>query len=105
MCSFQFMTSTINLNKGVNYSDTDILLDICSTTSVFNNKKMLLNVGRSKKTLRAYLNGGYQESNLEGDIPGMIRYGTILSPCSTSCHLRTTEKIPCNYGYKCGEHR
>ena len=73
MCSFQFMASTVNLNKGVNYSDTNILLNIGSTTLVFNNKTMLLNLRRSKKTIRSYLNGGYQESNLEGYFPGMFK--------------------------------
>ena len=97
MSSFQFMTSTVNFNKGVNYSDTDILLDTGSTTSVFNNKKMLLNVRRSKKTLRAYSNGGCQESNLEGDFPGMFKVWynpesmlNILSFKDVRKHFRVT---------------
>ena len=73
MCSFQFMNSTVNLDKGVSYSDTDILLDTFSTMSVFNNKKMLLNVKRSKKTFRAYSKGGCQESTLEGGVLGIFK--------------------------------
>ena len=57
--SIQFIGLTAKLAVSRNYSDTDILLDKGSTVSVFNNKKMLLNLRRSKKTLRAFSNWGF----------------------------------------------
>ena len=40
------------------YDDTDILIDTGSTVSMIRNKKMLINLTRSAKILRAYTNGG-----------------------------------------------
>ena len=71
--AFQYMRLSSNLAKCGKYTDTDILLDTGSTMSVFNNKKMLLNVRKSQKTLRAYSNGGSQDSNFEGDSPGTFK--------------------------------
>ena len=34
---------------------------------------MLINVKKSKKILRAYTNGGHQDSNQEGDFPGFFK--------------------------------
>jgi hypothetical protein len=59
--------------KESRYKDTDILIDTGSTCSVIMNKKMLLNVTESSKTLRAYTNGGHQDSNQEGDFPGFFK--------------------------------
>ena len=36
-------------------------------------EKMLINIRKSKKTLRAYSNGGFQDSDTEGDFPGMFK--------------------------------
>ena len=48
-----------------------ILLDSQSTISVFRNPRMLTNIRRSKHTLRAITNGGYQDSNLVGDFANL----------------------------------
>ena len=66
--SFQFLQG-----KESRYSDTDILIDTGSTCSVVMNEKMLLNISESEKTLRAYTNGGHQDSNQEGDFPGFSK--------------------------------
>jgi len=34
---------------------------------------MLLNISESKKTLRAYINGGHQNSNQEDNFPGFFK--------------------------------
>ena len=70
--AFQFMELSTKLAGGTNYADTDILLDTGSTVSVFNNKKMLLNLRKSEKTLRAFSNGGFQDSKTVGTFPGMF---------------------------------
>ena len=51
----------------------DILIDTGSTCSVIKNSKMLLNIGDRGKKLRAYTNGGHQDSNEEGDLPGFFK--------------------------------
>ena len=66
--SFQFL-----MGRYDNYEDTDILLDTGSTCSVVKNPKMLLNIGDRGRKLRAYTNGGHQDSNEEGDLPGFFR--------------------------------
>ena len=61
----------INNNKVVRsrkLSKDNILIDTGSICSVFNCKKMIVNVKKSNKTLRAYANGGHQNSNLEGEL-------------------------------------
>ena len=71
--AFQFMGLVTKLAASGSYTDTEILLDTGSTMSVFKNKDMLLNLRRSKKTLRAFSNGGSQDSIYEGDFPGMFK--------------------------------
>ena len=70
--AFQFMGLAGKLASSGSYFDTDTLLDTGSTMSVFKNKKMLLNVRRSKRALRAYSNGGFQDLDTEGDFPEMF---------------------------------
>jgi Zinc knuckle len=48
-----------------------ILLDSQSTISVFKNPKMLQNIRKSDKVLRALTNGGYQDSNMVGIFPNL----------------------------------
>ena len=55
------------------YDDTDILIDTGSTVSMIRNKKMLINITSSAKTLRAYTNGGHQDSNKVGEFPGFFK--------------------------------
>ena len=63
---------SMQFNQGENNRDDDIdfLIDTGSTCSVMKSKDMLVNVKKSKKTLRAYTNGGHQNLNEEGDLPG-----------------------------------
>ena len=63
----------INSKKELKYKHTNLLLDTGYTMSIFNNNKMLLNVKKSTKMLRAYSNGGYQDTSYEGDFPGMFK--------------------------------
>jgi hypothetical protein len=51
-----------------------ILLDTQSTVSVFNNRQYLANIRKSKETLRAITNGGYQDSYMVGEFPNL---GTV----------------------------
>ena len=59
-------------NSG-NYKDTYILLDTGSTASVFNNPRMLINIRGSKNTMRAYSNGGHQDTDKVGYFSGMFQ--------------------------------
>ena len=54
------------------YLDTDILLDTGSTFSVFKNHQMVLNIRKSRRTLKAYTNGGRQDSNRVVDLLGFF---------------------------------
>jgi len=52
---------------GENIIDSEnILLDTGSNCSVFNNKQFLTNIRKSSKVLRAFTNGGYQDSGEVG---------------------------------------
>ena len=46
-----------------------ILLDTGSNCSVFNNKKYLINIRKSANKLRAFTNGGHQDSDMVGGLP------------------------------------
>ena len=61
--SFQLMEIKEKFIKSGGYHDTDILLDTGSTMSVFKNPKMLLNIRKSERTMRAYSNGGHQDTD------------------------------------------
>ena len=50
----------------------DILLDTGSTFSVFKNHQMVLNIQDSKRTLKAYTNGGRQDPNRGAELPGFF---------------------------------
>ena len=52
------------------YGDMSIFIDTGLTFSVFNNPKMLLNIRASGRTLKAYTNGGCQDSKSIGDLQG-----------------------------------
>ena len=54
------------MNEGDDYS---ILIDTGSTFSVINFSKMLINVRKSKKILRAITNAGSQDHVLKADLP------------------------------------
>ena len=91
--SWNMMTN----NKGQQYKDTDILLDTGSTFSVFKNPEMVLNIRNSPHTLKAYTNGGRQDSVQVADVPGFftVWYNTrsminILAWCDVSNKFRIT---------------
>ena len=54
------------------YGRNAILIDTGSTFSVFNNKKMLINVRKATRKLRGYTNGGHQDSEWKGTVPGLV---------------------------------
>ena len=45
----------------------EVLIDTGSNCSVFNNKSLLTNIRKSESKLRAYSNGGFQDSSYIGD--------------------------------------
>ena len=53
--------------------DTSVLIDTGSTVSVFRNKEALRNITKSATALRAHTNGGFQDSVLQGDLPGFFK--------------------------------
>ena len=59
-------------NRTNTYKDTDILINTGSTFSVFKNPKMLLNIRKSSRPLKAITNGGNQISEDMGDLPGFF---------------------------------
>ena len=78
--TFQYLR--INNNKAVKsgkLNKDSVLIDTGSTCSVFNCKKIIANIQRINKTLRAYTDGGYHDSNLMGELPGFSSYGIIQS--------------------------
>ena len=54
------------------YTDS-LLINTVSTCSVFNCEKMLINVKKRNKTLRAFTSGRHQDSNLVGNLPGFFQ--------------------------------
>ena len=86
------------LTHGVNLQDTEsILIDTDSNWSVFDNAAYLQNVRRNSKSLRAYTNGGHQDSHADGDLPGLFTVWcnpasmlNILSFSEVSNHYRIT---------------
>ena len=67
-----FSWTQVNRYKGLDYTDTDILLDTGSTFSVFKNPDMVLNIRNSGRKLKAYTNGGRQDSAQVADLPGFF---------------------------------
>ena len=67
-----FSWTQVTQAKNSRYQDTDILLDTGSTFSVFKNRDMLLNVRKSGRTLKAFTNGGRQDSDQVADLPGFF---------------------------------
>ena len=65
-----FTWNQIKVDNGLKYKDTDILIDTGSTFLVFKNTQMLLNIRESEREMKAYTNGGRQDSTLVGDLPG-----------------------------------
>ena len=55
------------------YTDIDIRIDTEYESSVFKSDKMLLNIRARDQTLRAYINGGHQDSKIVGDFPGFFK--------------------------------
>ncbi len=67
----QYFSAAVNKARGSGlYSGRDILLDTGSTCSVFNNSKMVINIEKNETKMRAYTNGGYQDSSMKGLFPG-----------------------------------
>ena len=56
----------------VKCDDTAILLDTGSTVSVFKNRKMLTDIETVQVKMRAVTNGGHQDSNEKGILPGFF---------------------------------
>lgn len=71
-------SSSIEFAYGFTQRDIDkqdklsILLDTGSNCSVFNNPKLLQNIRRSDSALRAFTNGGFQDSFDAGHFPGFF---------------------------------
>ena len=68
--TFQYLQ--INNNKAVKsgkLSKASVLLDTGSIYSVLSCKKMIVNIQKSDKTLRAFTNVRHQDSNIEGELP------------------------------------
>ena len=80
--TFQYLQ--INSNKAIKSRKLNkdrVLIDTGSTCSVYNWKKMIINVKKSEKTLRENTNGGHQDSNLEGELSGSLIFGTTNNSC------------------------
>ena len=62
------------------YRDADILIDTGSAVSIFKNKNLLKNIQRTKRTLRAFSNGGWQDSRYTGVLPKFfpVWYNKVL---------------------------
>ena len=63
--TFQYLQIINNkMMKSVKLNKDSVLIDTGSNCSVFNCKKMIVNVKNSDTNLRTYTNSGHQESNL-----------------------------------------
>jgi hypothetical protein len=76
---------------------SQILLDSGSSCSVFCDRNLLSNIGRSDHSITAYTNGGAQESHFYGDFDGFFRVWynpdcmlNILSWAEVASHFRIT---------------
>ena len=67
--SFQGHQSKFNMHG---QDAEDILIDTGSTHSVFKSKNMLTNMKMAPHRLRAFTNGGHQDSTMLGDLPGFF---------------------------------
>ena len=92
-----FSWNMMRNGKGQQYKDTDILLDIGSTFSVFKTPEMVLNIKDSPHTLKAYANGGRQDSVQVADVLGFFKVWfnpksmiNILAWCDVSNKFRIT---------------
>ena len=66
--SYTYLTDSHRIEPDRN----KILIDTGSNCSVFNNMEMLEGVRKSKNKLRAFTNGGSQESEFKGFLPGFF---------------------------------
>ena len=87
------------INSSGGYHVTDILIDTGSTMSIFNNPIMLLNIRKSKKTMRAYSSGGHQDSNQVGDFPGLFTVWYKTFYIEHTVIQRYEEEIPHHNGH------
>ena len=53
--------------------DTSVLIDTGATVSVFKNREVLRNITKSTSALWAHTNGGFQDSTLQGYLPGFFK--------------------------------
>ena len=53
--------------------NTSVLIDTGSNVLVFKNKQALRNITQSNSGVRAHTNGGYQDSTLQGYLPGFFK--------------------------------
>ena len=61
-----------HLDDLAQHDEDSILIDTGSTVSIFNNEEMLTNVREVSQTMRAITNGGHQDSNKKGILPGFF---------------------------------
>ena len=69
--SFQFIQNEYIQNIKPD-QDTAILIDTESTCSIIKNRKMVLNIRDSETILRAYTNGGHQDTHQRATMPGFF---------------------------------
>ena len=72
---FQFAMDTSGL-----YGNNAILIDTGSTFLVMKNPKIVLDIWKSQKVMKAETNGGVQESTHKAFLPGFFRCGLTPSP-------------------------
>ena len=72
LTQYAFVLAQAKISSEEHGIDPDwILLDSQSTISVFKNANKLTNIRRSKHVLRAFTNGGHQDSRMVGDFPNL----------------------------------